>query len=365
MPSKGDERKGSGRALMDRALPVVELAERAGIGAAGSGQDGRYETAGGMAWSPAGLASLRRLHLPDPSLGRAMVTEYSLRSGARSAFVRLGKYATADAMRLRTYVSHQDRWLSLKIWGSGPAGASRARRERETREAVAGIAGYAAPPVLAAGCSAGVHYLLEPVVTGSHPLTRRERREAAVEVALGFLAAYRASGIHQRRLHDVVRPQFGTGLERFLEDETVPWPPGSPKVAVAARMRRLVDEDGLLPCALGHGDLHPHNIVRADDRYWVLDWENGGLRPVAFDLRRLLLSTGDPAGVQRELADDLRAFDGAGPGTYRWSDQLALAMCNELVLTPVRRDRARRFGEFERFDSLLAGALRWLVELLE
>ncbi len=68
--------------------------------------------------------------------------------------------------------------------------------------------------------------------------------------------------------------------------------------------------------------------------------------------------------VQQRNREALRPLDGDGARSYRWRDQLLLATCNELALTPVRRERARRAGTLEQFDASLSDALAAAVGML-
>jgi len=51
---------------------------------------------------------------------------------------------------------------------------------------------------------------------------------------------------------------------------------------------------------ISHGDLHPMNVLRSDDRFWFIDWEYAGIRPASFDPATFVIYANDPrAGVMR------------------------------------------------------------------
>jgi hypothetical protein len=76
--------------------------------------------------------------------------------------------------------------------------------------------------------------------------------------------------------------------------------PGLARVADGARW----------PVGLCHGDLNNHNGLKdADDRYWLIDWESAGIRPIVLDLAQVYLA--NPA-IKPAALNVLRSLDPNG-----------------------------------------------------
>ena len=75
-----------------------------------------------------------------------------------------------------------------------------------------------------------------------------------------------------------------SGLERAAQQSL-----GSPEVCVAlgARLEYALRALSSAPPTLVHGDFYPSNIVVADDRIAVVDWELAGIGPAALDVAAL------------------------------------------------------------------------------
>ena len=78
----------------------------------------------------------------------------------------------------------------------------------------------------------------------------------------------------------------------------------------AAELEAAVGKVGLI---LGHNDLLPQNILRAEDgRFWLVDWEYGGFNSALFDLGGLASNSGLPEEAEAEM---LRLYHGHTPDT--------------------------------------------------
>ncbi|MXN64436.1 phosphotransferase [Stappia sp. GBMRC 2046] len=67
---------------------------------------------------------------------------------------------------------------------------------------------------------------------------------------------------------------------------------------------------GKVDLVLGHNDLLPANILRGEDRFWLVDWEYGGFNSPLFDLGGLATNCGLPDEAERFL---LKTYFGAEP----------------------------------------------------
>ena len=67
---------------------------------------------------------------------------------------------------------------------------------------------------------------------------------------------------------------------------------------------------GKVSMVLGHNDLLPANILRAPDRFWLIDWEYGGFNSPLFDLGGLATNCGLPEEAEHLM---LQTYFGAPP----------------------------------------------------
>ena len=82
-----------------------------------------------------------------------------------------------------------------------------------------------------------------------------------------------------------------------------------PKLAELMRQAETLEKAvGKVDIVLGHNDLLPANILRADDRFWLVDWEYGGFNSPLFDLGGLATNCGLPEEAERLM---LRSYFGA------------------------------------------------------
>jgi hypothetical protein len=73
---------------------------------------------------------------------------------------------------------------------------------------------------------------------------------------------------------------------------------GRPRLAAELAHARRLLAASRLPEVTTHGDFHPGNVLRADGRAWVVDWELVGRGPAGYDLMRYWAATRD--GGERE-----------------------------------------------------------------
>lgn len=321
-----------------------------------------------VAWSGGSVASLQHRYLPDPVIRDLPAPDARTTSLARSSLVRLGKRPRIDNVRARSFLVDDGRMLSLKaLAGAGrrTTGAGEPHGEQKVRRELQDLGVYPVPALLAVGTVGNVDYLLEPVIFGSMPSSPEQRFAAAVDVIERLVPAYDAAGVIDRPLSSALRPDFATAFQATLSEPWFPWPATADRSAFISKVANLVESDLSLPCSLGHGDLSMTNVIRDDQgAHWVVDWEQGRRLPVAFDIRKLLLTSQAPAAVQDRTADVLRPFDGRGVRRYRWNHQLALGVCNEIAVAPRQRAGSQRADRVPQFDAKLATRVSWALELL-
>ena len=78
---------------------------------------------------------------------------------------------------------------------------------------------------------------------------------------------------------------------------------------------------GPVSIMLTHNDLLPANILRGADRFWLIDWEYGGLGSPLFDLGGLATNVGLPRAAEEEM---LSQYFGSAPDTALWKSYDAM-----------------------------------------
>ncbi|SDU77144.1 phosphotransferase [Jiangella alkaliphila] len=281
-----------------------------------------------------------------------------------SAVVRLGKFSRGQTIKVRSYLALDDQPVSLKVWRGFDERTSPGRRERLVRAQIAGIDGYRSPRVLADGRIDDIDYLAETVIYGRHPSGPAERLNAAADVGTALCDGYRATMTGLRRLSATTHPAFRDRIDAALGPEpNRDWTPET-LARLRDRVLRLIDQDRRLPVAVTHGDLVATNIIRSPDgRHHLVDWEHGRTGPVAFDLVKLILTSGDPARLLDALSATTRGFAGRRR-CYSWEEQLALGIAQFLSWSEAGRRSAAAVGRLHRYEAEHRARLRLLVMLL-
>ncbi|MEO1284106.1 MAG: phosphotransferase, partial [Pseudomonadota bacterium] len=78
---------------------------------------------------------------------------------------------------------------------------------------------------------------------------------------------------------------------------------------------------GPVSIMLTHNDLLPANILRGTDRFWLIDWEYGGLGSPLFDLGGLATNAGLPRAAEAEM---LSQYFGVPPTDMLWQSYDAM-----------------------------------------
>ena len=188
---------------------------------------------------------------------------------------------------------------------------------------------------------------------------------AAVELIGRLATVYAQAGLHERALSTALPSDFMARFEASLSAPWFPWPAAGDRVRFVRTVAGLVERDLSLPCSLGHGDMSISNVIRDEqDVHWLIDWKQGGRMPVAFDVRKLLLTTGAPDAVHERITAAIRPFEGDGVRRYQWRHQLALGVCKEMTVAPRHRAGSLKRGRLPQFEAKLQARLAWAMALL-
>lgn len=321
----------------------------------------RFRRTGETLWDP-NEDKIEIQRLADRAINSGFPAhEEELELSLRSAIVRLGKLASPDQIKVRSYLVRDGQVLSLKVW-SGAAALVRGKRERDIRARISGLESYRTPPVLAHGEGGSTAFILEPVIYGSHPTSGGPRLAMTADLAQALSRGYMATMVGDRRLSKVTHPDLPGRLDHVLGGDGYPWPSDVRERAQVRRaVGRLIARDRTLPVAITHGDLVASNVIRDDQgRHHLVDWEHGRSGPAAFDLVKLVLGSGDADAAAEAIEPHMRKIGGRGWRRYRASHQLALGVAQTLSWAPEARVRAVRAGRQDRFDAEHRTRVRWL-----
>lgn len=274
------------------------------------------------------------------------------RATVSAGFVRLGNHVSA-------MYPHEGPPACAKIAVRDDPEQPRAAplaRELAVREQVAAL--VRVPAVLDADLTGPYPYLVDVLTDGTHPVSEADRRHAAAVVLEALLALWRETGVSGESVADylsgVTAEAVAEGLDRA----------GVEAGAWRSAFDRLAGDGRAVPCSMGHGDLNRGNVILdAEGAVTVLDWEAGGVMPLAHDLHAL--ATLAPQG-----RDALAArVDGAlGGSTFLpVQDQVQLLLLRRVGRWPEALARMQRRGYADaeeraaRLVAQSASALRsWL-----
>ncbi len=134
------------------------------------------------------------------------------------------------------------------------------------------------------------------------PLTETDLRDPATLDAATDLIAH----VHRDVLPHVRGPILAFHVFHVVRDYAATLRGlGSPHVPVLPdlldRAARLEAAIGPVDLVLGHNDLLPANILRGEDRLWLVDWEYGGLNSPLFDLGGFASNIGLDAEAEAQM----------------------------------------------------------------
>jgi hypothetical protein len=210
-----------------------------------------------------------------------------------------------------------------------------AAREGISRELAARsrVEGRVLAPRLLAHRLEGPHpHLCEELVFGRRPNRKRDEQLVLRFVLDELWESYRSAGFEWRPCTEF--HQLDALLKSFEAtlDDWTRWPSTWPaKCDLREPLTRLADEaEKLVPCCLGHGDLSDGNMLVADDRILLFDWEHAGRLPILLDLAKIVVQY--PASWKPILARTEQEFAHApNPGMVSARNQSALAALDRIA----------------------------------
>jgi len=276
----------------------------------------------------------------------------------RADLVVIAKFDVDESVKLRGFYADAGRTVRVQVGREdGRHGVSR------TLEAYRQVSQHV-PDLMPriddhgdAPFSEGV-YLVEELVTGSHPVSRDEIQALAEPLAASLLRLHRGIGVSSRALSTVVNRRMPERWRTFAREASVDG-------MVDAAVRRLIARDELVEISLVHGDLVASNIMIDDGRIVLVDWEYAGEHPIAFDLAKVHLNSRDPDVAQAALERGLQRSVGHRAGHYSFAEQLALAHVQMLSWHRARAARAARAGRSAVLEVHAQQRLQAIARLLE
>ncbi len=279
-------------------------------------------------------------------------------SRTQAPMVRIGKFDVDDVARLRAF--YPDVGLALRLQRADDTGPGVAR-ELEARRTIADHAPGLAPPVVghgAFGGSPGIAYLFEELLPARQLNAPELISEGLGELAARLTELHRGFGVGSRRLDEVISPKVPTWWSAVVPTLEI-------DPAIDAAVQELFERNQELEISFGHGDLVGSNILRADGRIVLVDWEHSQTMPIAFDLAKPLLQSADPTAALDVLRDVLAPTVPGGPDSFALEEQLALAYVRTLSGVASRRERAAAAGRLEALERETQQRITLVAALLD
>ncbi|MEJ7562143.1 MAG: hypothetical protein WKF45_06420 [Ilumatobacteraceae bacterium] len=184
-----------------------------------------------------GVDGIDHRRLPEPLIRQLPEPFARTLATSSGSVLRLAKYPSADGVRVRAFLSKDGRALAMKVWtmtrNLGLRRGMSDQEQRVRREQQVAPA-YPVPELIAAGGTAEIDYLVEPVIFGTTPATVEERVPAAVELIGRLATAYAQSGLHERALSTALPSDFMARFEASVTAPWFPWPSAGDRVRVWA-----------------------------------------------------------------------------------------------------------------------------------
>lgn len=302
------------------------------------------------AWAtPAGLDALPLDQRPElAGIG-------SIRGRSRADALLIGKFDVDTEVRLRSFYS--DNGLCVRYQTGG-------QRNGVTRTVKAhGMVHPHAPGLMPHVFEHGTilngqgAYLVETIVEGQ-PATRAQLQGLITPLTAQLHRVHNGVGITGKSLTNVVGTGYSWRWKKFRQAVKV-----NPHVDRA--VRGLIDRDARLEVSLAHGDLVGSNILVAEDSFYLVDWEFADLKPIAFDMAKILINVDDIEATIPQIQAGLGNEIGQQSGYYTFREQVALAIVLTLSWYPNHATKAkvaRRMDALKRQTTKRLNAIEQLLE---
>lgn len=309
----------------------------------------KFEYAKRSAWATsAGYAALPKDQQHQETLPG------SVRTRVRAESVLIGKFDVDAEVRLRAFYPKSG--VSIRYQTGGKAnGVTR------TVNAYKRVRRYA-PDLMPAVHEHGTildgrgAFLVEDTVAGE-TATRAELEAMIVPLTRRLHAVHQGVGITDKRASAVLGRQYLERWTDFVELHKL-------DPVLDQKVQKLLERDALLEVSLTHGDLVNSNILVDGKDFVLVDWEWSMVKPIAFDLSKMIVNVSDLEQVLVDVQTGLGDI-GSKKSHYTFREQVALALIQALTFYKRQLLRAQKAKRTEALARQTAKRVTALSHLLE
>lgn len=280
----------------------------------------------------------------------------SSRSRVRAESVLIGKFDVDSEVRLRAFYPRQK--LSIRYQTGGQRNGI--TRTVNAHKRIHPHAPELMPTVYEHGTILNGQgaYLIEETVAGE-PAKRSQLEQLILPLTTRLHRAQQGVGITAKPLSKIVGGLYRKRWSEFAKSQEVSSP-------LDQTVQKLIDRNDLLEISVTHGDLVNSNILVGNDDFVLVDWEFSAMKPIAFDMAKIIISVKNVDRVVQNMHIGLGSTIGTQAGYYTFREQIALA----LVLTlswhknhAAKAKIAKRTTALKRQTSKRLEALGQLLEV--
>lgn len=302
------------------------------------------------AWATsAGLDVLPKDQQPElPPIG-------TIRGRVRADAVLIGKFDVDKEVRLRAFYS--DQGFSVRYQTGGQHNGI--IRTVQAHDLVHPHAPDLMPQVFEHGTIQGGEgaYLVESTVSGQ-PATRAQLQHLVLPLTTQLHRVHQGVGITSKPLTDVVGTGCGWRWSKACQAINI-----APEVDLA--VQSLIERNNQLEVSLNHGDLVGSNILVSDTGFVLVDWEFAELKPIAFDMAKMIINVRDIETTLTTMNTGLGGIIGEDSDHYSLREQIALAIVLTLSWYPNHAAKAKIARRTDALKRQTTKRLNMIKQLLD
>ena len=277
-----------------------------------------------------------------------------LRARVRAESVLIGKFDVQKEVRLRAFYPNNGISTRYQTGGKNNGVIRTVRAFEKVRDHAPALM----PEVYEHGTILDGRgaFLVEETVQGE-TATRAQLESLIDPLTKQLGAVHRGVGISDKRA-SVVLGRHSLGLwNKFVELHDL-------DPLIDEKVQELYSRDSLLEVSLTHGDLVNSNILVDDNRFVLVDWEWASIKPIAFDMAKMIINVSDIEDVLQRMHSGLGGSLGTKSTHYMFREQVALALVQTLTFYQrqlVKARKAKRTGALTRQTNKRVKALTELL----
>lgn len=195
----------------------------------------------------------------------------------------------ADIIRvknnLRAFYLSSEKPFCTKVLVGGVRSKENMKNEIDARLRIDKLKIFNIPKILNIYLDANVPFFIEEFVKGKN-VNAKENKDALEKTIEDLWKMYESNGIDFLKITDIVEKDLIDKLKKSIEEIGI-----DSKIIDVKRLLEkvscLVEEKGLIPCSLCHGDFSLGNMIFSNNLIYVLDWEKSGRMPIVSDFIKI------------------------------------------------------------------------------